>query len=155
MPGFINSVQVALTVTNGAYTIGDVVGGLVTFSNAVREKGGCALISSLKFSAVGAIPYNVWFLNADIATPALDNAAFTIVVADQPKVLGVVPIAAADYIVAGPSAFYTATVRNVCLAVKAAATVQSIYAYVVATAVTSPGTAAAYITVDFWPDSYE
>jgi hypothetical protein len=148
--GFINSIQRTLTVTNGAYTIGDAVGGLITFAGAVRTPGGESLIASVKLAAVVAIPYNLWFMNADLATPAADNAAFTLVVADEPKVLGVVPIAAADYF-AGPAAFNVATVRQVCLMVKAAQTTQSIYAYLVATAVTSPGTTAAYLTVDFMP----
>jgi hypothetical protein len=151
MPGFINSIQSTLTVTNGAYTIGDAVGGLITFTDAVREKGGNALIPSIKLAGVVAIAYDLWFMNANLATPAADNAAFTLVVADEPKILGVVPITAADY-KAGPAAFNVATVRNVCLAVKAAATVQNIYAYLVATAVTSPGTTTIYLTVDFLPD---
>jgi hypothetical protein len=151
MARFKESVQVTLTVTNGAYTIGDAVGGLITFPYAVPEKGGSALVASIKLAAVVAIPYNLWFMNADLATPAADNAAFTLVVADEPKVLGVVPIAAADYY-AGPAAFNVATVRQVGLGVMAAPTTQSIYAYLVATAVTSPGTTAAYITVDFLPE---
>lgn len=154
MPGFINSIQATITVTDAAYTIGDSAGGLITFSNAVREKGGCALISSIKFAAVAALAYDIFFMNANLATPAVDNAAFTVVVADQPKMLGVIPIAASDY-KKGPAAFNVATIRNVCLAVKAAATTQDIYAYLVVNAVTQPGSVVHYLTVDFWPDSYE
>ena len=148
---FINSIQVTMTITAGAYTIGDSVGGLLTFANAVRENGGGALISSIKYSAVTAIAYNLWFLNANLVTNAPDLDPFTLVVADQPKVLGVVPIAAADF-QTGVAAFVTATVRNVCLMVKAAAATKNIYAYLVATAVTAPGSTAAYLTVDFLPD---
>ena len=151
MPGFINSIQATLTVVDQAYTIGDSVGGLITFSNAVREKGGCALISSVKFAAVAALAYDLFFLNADIATPAVDNAAFTVVVADQPKMLGVIPIAASDY-KKGPAAFNVATIRNVGLIVKAAATTKNIYAYLVANAVTQPGSIVHYLTVDFLPN---
>lgn len=152
MPGFINSIQKTLTVTNGAYTAVDVVGGLITFSNAVREKGGYALIPSVKLSGVVAIPYNLVFLNADLATPAADNAAFAWAAADGAKFLGTVAIAAADYVADSAAAFNSATVRNICLTVKAAATTQDIYAYLVATAVTSPGTTTIYLTVDFLPD---
>ena len=148
---FKDSIKVTLTVTNGAYTIGDSVGGLLTFSNAVREVGGVALVHSLKLGGVVAIPYNLWFLNANLATNAPDLDPFTFVVADQPKVLGVVPIVATDYIVAGPSAFYTATVRNIGLQIQAAAATQDIYAYLVATAVTAPGTTVLDLTVDFIP----
>jgi hypothetical protein len=150
MAGIIKSVKTTLTVTNGAYTIADVVGGLITLPYAVRENGGAAYVRSIKLGGVVAIAYNLWFLNANIATPAADNAAFTIVAADENKYLGHVPIAAADY-VAAQSAFNVATVRNVNLMVQAAAATKSIYAYLVATAVTSPGTTTLYLTVDFEP----
>jgi hypothetical protein len=152
MPGYISSIRNTLTVTNGAYTIGDVVGGLITFSGAVRQNGAYALISSVKLSGVAAIAYNLFFLNADLATPAADNAAFAWAAADTAKYLGHVQIAATDYLADQTAGFNSATVRNVCLTVKAAATTQSIYAYLVATAVTSPGTTTIYLTVDFWPD---
>jgi hypothetical protein len=147
---FTDSIQKTLTVTNGAYTALDVAGGLITFSNAVREKGGVALVHSIKLAGVVAIPYYLWFLNHDITTSAADNAAFTIVVADEPYVLGIVPILATDY-VAAQSAFNVATIRNVGLQIQAAATTQDIYAYLVAPAVTSPGTNTIYLTVDFIP----
>ena len=98
-----------------------------------------------------AVPYNLWFLSGDIATPADDNEAFTIVEADELLYLGHVSIAATDY-VAAESAFNVATIRNVCLSVRAGAATQNIYAYLVATAVTSPGTTTLYLTVDFLPD---
>jgi hypothetical protein len=148
--GIVNSIRRTLTVTNGVYTIADVVGGLITFPYAVRENGGAAYIRSVKLAGVVAIAYNLWFLNADIVTPAADNAAFTIVVADELKFLGQVPIAIADY-VAAQSAFNVATVRNVGLIVQAAAGTRSIYAYMVAPAVTSPATTTIYLTVDFEP----
>ena len=148
---YINSIQATLTVVDQAYTIGDAAGGLITFSNAVRENGGYALIQSVKFAAVAALAYDLFFMNADLATPAADNAAFTVVVADQPKMLGSIPIAAADY-KKGPAAFNVATIRNVGLIVKAAATTKSIYAYLVANAVTQPGSIVHYLTVDFLPN---
>lgn len=140
------SVPVVLTVTNGAYTIGDVVGGLITFANAVRVSGGKSIVNSVKLSGVNALAYNLFFFNADLATPAADNAAFTTVVADNPKFLGHVPIVAGDY-KAAASAFNYATVKNVGLQVQASAT--TIYAYLVAIAVTSPGTTRLDLTVDF------
>ena len=146
------SVQKTLTVTNGAYTIGDVVGGLITFTGIsayyTKFAASSLLVPSLKLAGVVAIAYDLWFLNADIATTALDNAAFTLVVADEPKILGVVPITAADY-KAGPAAFNIATVRNIGLDMQLAGA--NLYAYLVATAVTSPGTTTIYLTVDFEP----
>ena len=146
------SIQKTLTVTNGAYTIGDAVGGLITFTDLTsyfaKWASNSALVVSLKLAGVVAIPYDLWFMNANLATPAADNAAFTLVVADEPKVLGVVPIAATDY-KAGPAAFNVATVRNIGLDIQPAAGATAIYAYLVATEVTSPGTTTIYLTLDF------
>lgn len=142
------SVTATLTVTNGAYTVADVAGGLITFANAVSANGKHCILNSVKLAGVVAIPYELWFFNADIATPAADNAAFTLVVADTLKCLGVVPISSADYNSA-QSAFNVATVRGVGLQMKAAAAATSLYAYLKATAVTSPGTSTVYLTCEF------
>ena len=142
------SIQVTLTVTNGAYSIADVVGGLITLPNMAGNKGRGAVINSIKLAGVVAIPYELWFFNADIATPAADNAAFTIVAADEAKILGVISIMAADYY-AAQSAFNVACLRQVGLAVQAAAGSTTIYAYLKATAATSPGTTELHLTVDF------
>jgi hypothetical protein len=103
----------------------------------------------VKLAGVVAVAYTLWFLNADIATPAADTAPFTIVVADELKYLGHVLIPAANY-VAAQSAFNVCTVRNVNLLVKAAAASQDIYGYLVAP-VTDPNTTTIYLTVDFEP----
>lgn len=148
------SIQRTLTVTNGVYTIGDVVGGLITFPVSGMVGRQCELlIPSLELAGVVAIPYELWFLNANLATPAADNAAFTLVAADLPKLLGSVPITAADY-KAGPAAFNLATVRNICLDMQTAALNGNLYAYLVATAVTSPGTTTIYVTLNFLPDYF-
>lgn len=141
------SVTVTLTVTNGVYSVGDVVGGLITFANAVRANGKRAIVNSVKLAGVVAIAYELWFFTSDIATPAADNAALALAAADGLKFLGAVPIAASDYVTAQNS-FNNATVRGVGLGVQAGATT-SIYAYLKATAVTSPGTTTIYLTVDF------
>ena len=140
------SIAVTLTVTNGAYTVADVAGGLITFANATRANAGLSIINSVKLAGVVAIPYELWLFNADIATGAADNAAFTLVAADVVKCLGVIPIATADYC-AAQSAFNVATVRGVGLEVLSAATT-SLYAYLKCTATTSPGTTTLTLTLD-------
>lgn len=142
------SVQVQLTVTNGAYSIGDVVGGLITLPDAVWIEGGHSVINSVKLAGVVAIPYELWFFNANIATPAVDNAAFALAAADQEKFLGELDIASTDYRSAQNS-FNNATVRQVGLQIQAAEGTKIIYAYLKATAVTSPGTTELILTVDF------
>jgi hypothetical protein len=140
------SIPVTLTVTNGAYTIGDVVGGLITLPNMVSAVGKHAIVRSITLAGVVAIAYELWFLSADIATPAADNATFTLVAADEALMRGNVPILAADYMAAA-NAFNVATVRNVGLVVQAGAAATSIYAYLKATAITSPGTTTLYLRV--------
>lgn len=143
------SVTVTLTVTNGAYTLKDVAGGLITFANAVRGNGKHAIVNSIKLDGVVANAYNLHFLNADLATPAADNAPFTLAAGDLTKLLGWVPIQASDYAADASAGFNMATVRNVGLQVKAAAGTTSIYAYLVAQATTSPGTTTVQLICDF------
>jgi hypothetical protein len=146
----INSILATLTVNNGLYDVGDTAGGLITFANAVDENGGAAKVRSVKLAGVAAIAYDLWFMNADLVTPRTNNQTFNIVVADEPKYLGHVQIAAGNLVKAA-SAFYVATVADVGLMVQAAAATQSIYAYMICTAVTAPGTTVLYLTVDFEP----
>lgn len=146
----INSVLATLTVNDGAYTAYDVAGGLITFANAVNENGGAAMVRSVKLAGVVNIAYDLWFMNADLVTPRLNNESFNIVVADEPKYLGHVQIAAGNWVKA-ESAFYVATVADVGLMVQAAAGTTSIYAYLVTLAATAPGTTTMYLTVDFEP----
>jgi hypothetical protein len=140
------SVPVTLTVTNGVYTIGDVVGGLITLPGVASANGKHALINSITLSGVVAIAYELWFLSADIATPAADNAPFTLVAADELLVRGIQPISSADYFAAA-SAFNVASLRGVGLEVQTGVATTSLYAYLKATAVTSPGTTTLYLRV--------
>lgn len=138
------NIPVALTVTSGVYTIGDVVGGLITLAGATRVSGGRSKVTSVTLNGVAALAYNLVFLNADIATPAADNAPFTLVAGDMTKVLGHVPIVAGDY-KAAASAFNMGCVKNVGLQVSATAT--TLYAYLIATATTTPGTTSLRLSV--------
>ena len=137
MKGVSFTIPVTLTVTNGAYTIADAVGGLITFAGACSAAGKAAIINTVILSGVAAIAYELWLFAADIATPAADNAAFTLVAADAAQCKGVIPISTADYC-AAQSAFNVATVRGVGLQYSCTAT--TLYGYLKATAVTSPGT---------------
>lgn len=134
-------ITVPLAVTNGAYSISDVVGGLITLPNAVRTAGGKSLLTSISLFGVAALVYELWIMNADLATPAADNAAFAVAAADGPKMCAHVPIAAADY-KAAQSAFNFASIGNIFKVCQAAAGQTSLYAYLKATATTTPGTTA-------------
>lgn len=144
------SVTATLTVTNGAYTTQDVVGGLITFANAVSANGKECVLNSLELvGTTSAIAFELWFFNADLATPLADNAAFAIVAADQPKILGIVPISSADFYQAGVGGVYAASVPGIGRQMKAGAATTSLLAYMKHTTTTSPGTTSLFLTCNF------
>jgi len=144
------SVQVAFTVDAGAYSIGDALAAMGTFAGMASVASGTrkhAIINSIVLAPNGAMPaiaFNLWLLNADLATPVAKNAPFVIVAADAPKILGIIPITAADYIPSQTS-WNIATLRGVGL--EYATAVASVYAYLVCTAVTAPEATLVYLTL--------
>jgi len=138
------SIPVTLTVTNGVYSINDVVGGLITFAGASSAAGKRSVIHTITLSGVAALAYELWFFASDIATPAADNAVFTLVAADVAMCKGGIPIATTDYL-APASAFNVATLRSVGFEYSCTAT--SLFGYLKATAVTSPGTTTLTLTI--------
>lgn len=140
--------SVNLTVTNGVYTVGDVVGGLITIMNAVSANGKSLLIDSITLSGhTSAIAYELWLLNADLATANVaDNGVFTLAAADVPKMLGVIPVATIDQY-QGQNNIFCASVP-VGRKVKAGAATTSIYAYIKALAITSPGVTAMTLNIN-------
>jgi hypothetical protein len=139
------SIPVTLTVTNGAYSINDVVGGLITFAGAASAAGKRSVIHTVTLAGVAALAYELWFFASDIATPAADNAVFTLVAADVAMCKGVIPIATTDY-KAPASAFNVATLTA--CAFEFSCTATTLYAYLKATAVTSPGTTTLTLTIE-------
>lgn len=139
------SIPASLTVTNGAYTAGDVVGGLITFANAARINGGASIINSVKISSAVAINYELWLLNADLATPIADNGAWNMVVGDTTKCLGQIQLI--SWLAAGAN-FSICTSPGLGLQVQAAAGTTSIYGYLVTRVTTSPGSTRIDITLD-------
>jgi hypothetical protein len=138
------SIPVTLTITNGAYSINDVVGGLITFANASSAAGKRSVIHTITLSGVAALAYELWFFASDIATPAADNAVFTLVAADVAMCKGVIPIATTDYL-APASAFNVVTLRSVGFEFTCTAT--TLYAYLKAIATTTPNTTTLTLTI--------
>lgn len=102
MPGDSRAILVAdLTCSAGAYAAGDNVGGVKTLANAVINQGGSARLMTVMAldlanqKIVGAL---YLFSANPSASTSTDNAAQTIAVADVPKLLARIPIAAADYV---------------------------------------------------------
>lgn len=99
------------TITAGAYTAKDAVGGLLTFANAVRISGGKAVINSVTIidKSQQAAGLELWLFNQTFTATA-DNAAFDPSDADLANAVGVIPISSVDYYLATDNEL--ATVRN-------------------------------------------
>jgi hypothetical protein len=138
-------ISVPLTVTNGAYSIGDVVGGLITLPGAVSAAGKHGYILGVTLAGVAALAYHLWFVNADLAAGTVaDNAPFAPAAGDLAKVQGIYPIAVADY-AAPQSAFNVTSPDAKLIAFSCVGT--TLYAYLVADATTTPGTTTLILTV--------
>ena len=148
-------IKKTLTVTNDVYTIGDGVGGLITLPGIARSAGQHSMITEVTLAGVAALAYQLWLFDADIATPCADNAVLAMVAADLAMCQGVIPIATTNYL-APVSSFNFGTINSSSTAnlpkqVTPVAT--TLYAYLEAMAVTSPGTTTLTLHVKgFWMD---
>lgn len=88
-------VVVAPTVTAGAYSAGDIVGGLLTFDNVAQQPGQPVVITgaqvALKAAVVPALTL-ILFSADPTNTTKTDNAAYSLNAADTFKVLAAIPI---------------------------------------------------------------
>jgi hypothetical protein len=114
-------IAVTPTITAGAYTAKDAVGGKLTFANAARVSGGKGIINSLTLvdhdDEKAAL--ELWLYNQDF-TAVNDNAAFDPSDADNLNLVGVIPITTADYFSANDNG--VACVRGVGLQFQLAGT---------------------------------
>lgn len=88
-------VAVVPTVTNGAYSAGDIVGDLLTFANVAPVAGATILVTgafvNLKAAVTPAL--TLVLFNADPSgTTKTDNAAYSLAATDSQKVVAVIPI---------------------------------------------------------------
>jgi hypothetical protein len=89
------SVTVAPTVTNGAYSAGDIIGGLLTFSNVARATDELFVVTGVEVNIKAAVTPGLTLVlfDADPNTNAYtDNAAYSIAAADSAKILKAIPI---------------------------------------------------------------
>lgn len=99
--GKIVKLQATPTVTAGAYSANDAVGGKLTFTDAARASGGSIVIEAAiigdKSSALSSV--ELWLFDADF-TAVADNAAFDPDDADLGALFAIIPFsiwyAAAD-----------------------------------------------------------
>jgi hypothetical protein len=93
-PGHAFDVTVTPTVTNGAYTGGDIVGALLTFAVA-RANDEKVIIAGIEISSKAAVTpgWTLVLFNADpTSTTKTDNAAYSLNAADAFKVIAAIPV---------------------------------------------------------------
>lgn len=97
--------KVTPTISSGsAYAIGDSVGGLQTFTDAVSSVGGLLLVTSIVLveeTDGNESPIDVVFFSDnpnDVNTVTADNSAVDINENDADKIAGYIPIQNAEYI---------------------------------------------------------
>lgn len=83
------------TVTNGAYSAGDIVGGLITFDDIARANNELVLITSVEIACKAAVTpsWTLILFSADpSSTTKTDNAAYSLNAADAFKVIAAIPV---------------------------------------------------------------
>lgn len=100
------------TVSTGAYSAKDAVGGLLTFASAARIANGQGIVNTLTIidDDSEAAGLELWLYDRTFTATA-DNAAFDPTDADNENLVGVVPISTADYYAAADNS--VASVRGV------------------------------------------
>ena len=118
----IVDITVAPVVTAGAYSAKDVVGGLLTFANAASVYRGSGIIRKIviKNNAGVADLLMVSLFNEAPAVIA-DNGPFDPTDAEMADCIGIIPIVAADYVIATDNAIATKLRRAAVLAGELAA----------------------------------
>jgi hypothetical protein len=126
-------IRPTIAVTAGAYSAGDVVGGRITLTNAMRTSGGTGKLTDLLITTADGELFECTVLLFDAATASAiaDNAAFAWGAGDHAKLLARIPVVAADYATLGADG--VAHLRNLGVGVAAVGSANLI-AYVVATA---------------------
>jgi hypothetical protein len=85
-PGDNFVIQVAPTVTAGAYTANDCIGGEMTLTNAARFSGGGTTLMGITMTSKGTVAGNdveVLIFDADPAGTYTDNTALAVTAADS------------------------------------------------------------------------
>ena len=93
-------VSVTPTITAGAYTAGDVVGGIQTIAAASRVSGEPAILQSIVIDDLSAATqaFTIWFFNANPTNGTYtDNIALDIHDTDLAMCIGHVKITSSDY----------------------------------------------------------
>lgn len=92
------------TITAGAYSAGDNVGGLLTFANAARQSGGGGIVKGVSIvdDAGQNAQLELWLFNQTF-TQGADNAAWSALEADLENFIGVISTASGVWYSGGTS----------------------------------------------------
>lgn len=102
------TIVVSPTVTAGAYSAGDCVGGVLTFANAARESGGGGVVKDLTIidDAGQDVEMELWLFSVTFTSPG-DNAAWAATEAELHTLLGIITTSSGAWFATGtPSAAF-------------------------------------------------
>lgn len=119
-------VDVTLSLDTSAYAVGDVLAATQEIVNAVPSTGGATALHSLLVLDKDdlGLGLDLVFLDANVSI-GTENAAVSITDADAARILGVVPVAAGDFVDLGGCR--VATLKGIGLALRADIASRSIY----------------------------
>jgi len=126
--GSTGVVTVAPTCDTSAYATGELIGGKLTFTGAMREKYGTGVIHSVVIAdkAKQNVALDIVLFDSDpSSTTFTDQATLTIADADLLKVVGVISVVATDYKSFADNS--VADLKNIGLIVKSNSSSTSLY----------------------------
>lgn len=131
--GFSHVVRLNPTITAGAYSADDVVGGELTITGAMGRPNGTGRLQTLWVHDADseAAELEFYFFNSAPANADADNAAFTWTAGDEDIFLGKVTVASSDYVARGGDSF--AVLSDLAMPMKAIGNGRDLYCYVVCT----------------------
>lgn len=97
-----------VTCTAGAYSAGDVIGGRLTLTNAMRITSGTGILQNIILTTADGETPELWipFFDSATASSIADNAAFAWGSGDHAKFLGAVHVETADWQTRGSDGVY-------------------------------------------------
>ncbi len=122
-----------ITVTAGAYSAADVVGGELTLTNALRTSNGSGVLQDIVITTEDGELFQCTILvfDANPAANVADNGAWAWGSGDHDRLLAKVVVGTSDYTTLGGDG--VAHMKNLGVGVKGADSSTSLYAYVIAT----------------------
>lgn len=130
--------QPSLTVSTTTYAVGDVIGGKITLTNAMRKTNGTGVLHSLAVidDDNNSPGFHMLLFSQDLTGTYTDNVVPSLNAADNAKFIGHVTVAASDYVSIGTGAGTTqsvATKRGLSLPVAATNNTANLFALLIAT----------------------